>query len=77
MTSVLAILSPMCFLVMMNANISIQFNSQGMLRRIPLGFTCEKSVVDLLSVSVNSVAGDSPRVKEMRSRKARQPVFAK
>lgn len=125
MTSVLAILSPMCFLVMMNANISIQFNSQGMLRRIPLGFTCEKSVVDLLSVSVNSVAGDStqiqvedpdssttsfavrngvetgrslqdmrgakvydvrgrllgtadsPRVKEMRLRKARQPVFAK
>lgn len=125
MTSVLAILSPMRFLVMMNANISIQFNSQGMLRRIPLGFTCEKSVVDLLSVSVNSVAGDStqiqvedpdssttlfavrngvetgrslqdmrgakvydvrgrllgtadsPRVKEMRSRKARQPVFAK
>jgi hypothetical protein len=90
-----------------------------------LGFTCEKSVVDLLSVSVNSVAGDStqiqvedpdssttsfavrngvetgrslqdmrgakvydvrgrllgtadsPRVKEMRLRKARQPVFAK
>lgn len=125
MTSVLAILSPMRFLVMMNANISIQFNSQGMLRRIPLGFTCEKSVVDLLSVSVNSVAGDStqiqvedpdssttsfavrngvetgrrlqdmrgakvydvrgrllgtadsPRVKEMRLRKARQPVFAK
>lgn len=125
MTSVLAILSPMRFLVMMNASISIQFNSQGMLRRIPLGFTCEKSVVDLLSVSVNSVAGDStqiqvedpdssttsfavrngvetgrslqdmrgakvydvrgrllgtadsPRVKEMRLRKARQPVFAK
>lgn len=90
-----------------------------------LGFTCEKSVVDLLSVSVNSVAGDStqiqvedpdssttsfavrngvetgrslqdmrgakvydvrgrllgtadsPRVKEMRLRKARQPVFAR
>ena len=34
MTSVLAILSPMRFLVMMNVNISIQFNSQGMLRRI-------------------------------------------
>lgn len=31
MTSVLAILSPMRFLVMMNANISIQFSSQGML----------------------------------------------
>lgn len=36
MTSVLAILSPMRFLVMMNASISIQFNSQGMLRRILL-----------------------------------------